>query len=87
MVKKSSVWGRRLALQLFQLPVTRFEGLFLWRYWKTLSVEDKLRSILGTIRRIWTRQLFKPLRPGFLASVPVKPPLMASSYKSVANIR
>jgi len=87
MVKKSSVWGRRLALQLFQLPVTRFEGLFLWRYWKTLSVEDKLRSILGTIHRIWTRQLFKPLRPGFLASVPVKPPLMASSYKSVANIR
>jgi len=83
--KKGAIWGRRLAFRLFGLPVTRFEGLSLWPFWKTLSLGDKLRSALGTIRRILVRGLYRPMRPDFLASVPVKPALMGSDCKSSGN--
>jgi coenzyme F420 hydrogenase subunit beta len=59
--KKGSIWGRRLALRLFGLPVTRFDGLDLWHCWKPLALGFKLRATLGTIRRIIVRKLFRPL--------------------------
>lgn len=70
--KKGAIWGRRLALQMFGLPVTRFYGLNLWHCWRQLTLEDKLKSTLGTVRRILSRTLYKPLDHDSMVSTPVK---------------
>lgn len=62
LAKKGSVWGRRLALRLFGLPITRLDGLDLWHCWKPLAWGAKFRATLGTIRRIIARKLYRPLK-------------------------
>ncbi|PAW65869.1 MAG: hypothetical protein B9S34_09550 [Opitutia bacterium Tous-C1TDCM] len=59
--KKGSVWGRRLAMSLLGLPVTRFTGLNLWSCWLALPWAEKFRSTIGTIRRILARKLHRKL--------------------------
>lgn len=57
--KKGAVWGRRLAMRMLGLPVTQFRKLPLFSCWRKLSGAEKCRSILGTLRRILTRRLFR----------------------------
>ena len=78
LAKKGAVWGRRLALQLLRLPVTQFAGLSLWHCWRQLSFEDKFRSVLGTLRRIVTRKLYRRLKPNLVNSVSVKAAIPAT---------
>jgi coenzyme F420 hydrogenase subunit beta len=66
--KKGAVWGRILALHLCGLPAPRFRGGLL-HCWLQLPFHEKVRSILGTLRRIVSRRLWRPLplereRPG-----------------------
>lgn len=78
--KKGAVWGRRLAMRLFALPVTRFSGLNLWHCWRQLSLGDKLRSTFGTVRRIITRGLYRRMTPNPDKSVPVPLPSNPKSH-------
>ncbi len=75
LLKKGSIWGRRLAARAFGLPTTRFEGSSLFSCWRRLSFNERLRSTLGTARRILTRKLY---RKATLSSspdaTPVAPP-------------
>jgi coenzyme F420 hydrogenase subunit beta len=57
--KKGSVWGRRVALRLMGLPVTRFKGLDLFHCWQRLSVLDKVKSVFGTMRRVVLRRYYR----------------------------
>jgi coenzyme F420 hydrogenase subunit beta len=57
--KKGSVWGRRLAMRALGMPVTRFDGLDLRHCWGLLPAKEKLKSIVGSMRRILIRQLRK----------------------------
>ena len=57
--KKKAVCGRLLAVRLFGLPVPRFKGGRLLECWMGLSAKDKTRSILGTVRRILVRKLYR----------------------------
>lgn len=57
--KKGSVWGRRLALRLLGLPVTRFKGLDLFHCWQALSLFQKTKSVFGTLRRVVQRQYYR----------------------------
>ena len=57
--KRASIWGRRLSAKLFRIPVTEFRNNTLYHSWKGLGIKDKLRSTLGTVRRIITRRLYK----------------------------
>lgn len=61
--KKGSVWGRRLALRTLGLPVGRFRGMALFPLWLDLSAKEKLKSVLGTYRRVISRGIYRPLRP------------------------
>lgn len=61
LAKKGSVWGRRLALKLCGLPAPCFRGLDLWHCWRRLPWREKLKSVLGTLRRVWARKLYRPL--------------------------
>ena len=74
--KKGGIWGRRLALKLFGLPVADCNTLDLWHCWLQLPVTDMIRSILGTIRRIVTRKLYRPIKLDHTDSLPVKPPII-----------
>ncbi|MEM1345100.1 MAG: Coenzyme F420 hydrogenase/dehydrogenase, beta subunit C-terminal domain, partial [Pseudomonadota bacterium] len=57
--KKGAVWGRRLVHRLLGMPNTRFKDLDLFTPWLALSGKDKLRSTLGTLRRIVSRGLWR----------------------------
>ena len=70
--KKGAVWGRLLAMRLLGLPTPTFSGLRLFSIWRKLSLNEKLRSTLGTLRRCITRKLYQPLRLNLATSVPVK---------------
>lgn len=59
--KRRTIWGRRLAFRVFGLPVTRLRGFPLFRLWVRLSLEEKLKSTLGTARRILQRRYSEPL--------------------------
>ncbi len=61
LAKRGAIWGRLLAFKLFGLPTTRLKGFSLFRNWCRLLFNDKWRSILGTVRRIFTRKYFRPL--------------------------
>jgi len=57
--KKGAVWGRRLAHRVMGMPNTNFKDLDLFTPWRRLSVTAKLRSTLGTVRRIVLRGLWR----------------------------
>lgn len=70
--KKGAVWGRLAAMRLLGLPTPSFDGLRLFALWRKLSLNEKLRSTLGTVRRCLTRKLYRRLRLNRATSVPVK---------------
>jgi hypothetical protein len=60
--KRGAIWGRLLAFKLLGLPTTKLKGFSLFKNWCCLPWNDKLRSTLGTLRRIRTRKYFLPLK-------------------------
>jgi coenzyme F420 hydrogenase subunit beta len=81
--KKGAVWGRRLALRLCGLPVTRLAGLDLWSCWRQLSVPEQIRSVLGSVRRIFARKLYRRLELNLKEGVPVKVPSNRSKVYTI----
>lgn len=57
--KKGAIWGRRLAHRLTGIPNTTFKDLDLFTPWRALPLTAKLRSTLGTLRRILRRGLWR----------------------------
>jgi coenzyme F420 hydrogenase subunit beta len=60
--KRGSVWGRVQTLRLFGLPATRLKGFAMYEHWRRLPLGEKVRSTLGTARRIIVRKYFRPLK-------------------------
>lgn len=58
--KKGATWGRRLAHRLLRVPNTHFKNLNLFRPWLALPLSKKLKSIIGTIRRMLQHGITKP---------------------------
>lgn len=57
---RGAVGGRIATLRLLGIPVPRYEGLPMWRSWlRDLSLRDKLRSTVGTLRRVRRRGLHR----------------------------
>lgn len=61
--KRRQLWGRFLAMRMMRIPTPHFEGFSLFANWWCLSVPDKIRSVLGTLRRIILRKWTKPVGP------------------------
>ncbi len=57
---RGAVWGRVLAMRALGMPTPRFRGLPSLRLWGKLSWRAKLRSTVGTARRIFVRRLRRP---------------------------
>lgn len=49
--KRQAVWGRLLAMALMLAPRPRFSGFRLYSNWRALNATDRLRSVVGTIKR------------------------------------
>lgn len=60
-LKRGAIWGRTLMMSLAGLPVPRFGGFSLWRNWLRIPFGHKLRSVVGTARRIVSRRYFRPV--------------------------
>jgi len=60
-LRRRHLWGRLLAMRLFLIPVPKYRGFHLFSNWRGLSTGDKVRSVLGTIRRIVTRSWWRAL--------------------------
>lgn len=58
--KRMAVWGRIWAMKMFGIPTPRIKGFHLFENWRQLSFREKLKSTLGTARRILMRGYYKP---------------------------
>lgn len=58
--KRGAIWGRLLAMKAFGIPTPRLIGFSLFKNWLSLPLKEKIRSILGTARRIIQRKYYKP---------------------------
>lgn len=58
--KRRAIWGRLMAMKLLGIPTPRLNGFHLFQNWCQLSTNKKVRSILGTARRIINRKYYKP---------------------------
>jgi len=57
--KQRELYGRLLALRMFRIPYTNFTGFALKSSWRELKFSRRIRVVLGTLRRIITRKLWK----------------------------
>ena len=62
LAKKGAVWGRRLTMRIFGIPVTDLAGLDLFHCWMLLPFEQKMKSIVGTLKRVVARKLYRRLK-------------------------
>jgi coenzyme F420 hydrogenase subunit beta len=59
--KRSQIWGRRAALRILGRPTPNMQGYHLFQLWWRLPLTEKVRSMVGTLRRIIQRGYYKPL--------------------------
>jgi len=60
--KRRNLWGRLFAMRMARVPTPHFGGFCLFANWWRLSVSDKIRSLLGTVLRIISRKLYRPIK-------------------------
>jgi coenzyme F420 hydrogenase subunit beta len=60
--KRGAIWGRLTVLRLLGLPIPRLKGFFLFKNWRKLPWNAKLKSTFGTLRRVMTRKYYRPAR-------------------------
>lgn len=59
--KRKAIWGRLVAMKLFGIPTPKLVGFSLFENWRKLPMKEKLRSTLGTAKRIISRRYYKKL--------------------------
>lgn len=59
--KRKEIWGRLFMMKIFGIPVPLYPDFFLFEQWRSLSVNQKTRSLLGTARRVIQRKYYQPL--------------------------
>jgi coenzyme F420 hydrogenase subunit beta len=61
LTRKGAVWGRLTCMRLMGLPAPVHKGYRMFRTWLRIPFPEKLRSTLGTLKRILTRGYLKPV--------------------------
>ena len=61
LAKRGSIWGKILAMKAMRIPTPRLTGFSLFENWKRIPMKEKLRSTLGTVRRIVQRKYYLPI--------------------------
>jgi coenzyme F420 hydrogenase subunit beta len=60
--RRKEIMGRLSSLKLFFIPTPRFSGFYLEEAWREKPLKAKLRTFLGTIKRIIRRKMWRPKR-------------------------
>ncbi|MEI6673581.1 MAG: Coenzyme F420 hydrogenase/dehydrogenase, beta subunit C-terminal domain [Verrucomicrobiota bacterium] len=60
LLKRGAVWGRLMSMRVLGLPTPTHAGSGLFGSWLQLSLREKVRSTLGTVRRILAHRYHKP---------------------------
>ncbi len=58
--KRGTIWGRLITMRALGIPTPRYSGFRLFQNWLSISLKEKLRSVLGTVRRIIQRRYYRP---------------------------
>ena len=59
---RGAIWGRISTLRLLGAYTPKFGGFPSWRFWLSeLTVREKLQSVYGTIKRVFTKRLLRPV--------------------------
>ena len=63
--RRVEIFGRLLAMKTLLIPVPKYVGFPLSRVWLENPMKIKIKTYLGTLRRLLTRGLWrqKPLNP------------------------
>jgi coenzyme F420 hydrogenase subunit beta len=61
--RRRHLWGRLLMMKLLLVPVPHYDGFDLFGNWMKLPATEKLRSFVGTMKRIVSRGWIRPLKP------------------------
>ncbi|MEN6373604.1 MAG: Coenzyme F420 hydrogenase/dehydrogenase, beta subunit C-terminal domain [Smithella sp.] len=63
--RRAEIFGRLLAMKTLLMPVPQFSGFHLSKAWLKNSLKIKIKTYLGTLRRLLTRGLWRqhPLKP------------------------
>ena len=59
--KGKEIWGRLLMMRFFGIPIPQYPMFFLFEQWLSSSFNQKIRSLLGTARRIIQRKYYLPM--------------------------
>jgi coenzyme F420 hydrogenase subunit beta len=51
-LKRGAIWGRVTTMRMLRVPAPRFRGFSLVRSWFRIPFNHKLRSVVGTVRRV-----------------------------------
>ncbi|MBD3244253.1 MAG: 4Fe-4S dicluster domain-containing protein [Chitinivibrionales bacterium] len=62
-LKRGAVAGRCMAFRALGLPAPRFDGFRLGPLWWRLPMAERLRSTVGTVRRVVSRRYYRPIAP------------------------
>jgi coenzyme F420 hydrogenase subunit beta len=69
-LKRGAIWGRVLAMRALGVAAPSFTGFSLFANWLKIPFDHKLRSLLGTARRVISRGYRQPLRYRWFSSSP-----------------
>lgn len=60
--KRGAIWGRLLTMRALGVAAPRFQGFSLFRNWLRIPSGHKLRSLLGTAKRVFARRYHTAFR-------------------------
>lgn len=59
--KRQAIWGRILALKAIGIPTPRLDGFSLFENWRAIPLNEKIRSVAGTVLRAIQRKYYRPI--------------------------
>jgi coenzyme F420 hydrogenase subunit beta len=60
--RRRNIFGRLIAMRIMGIPIPSFRGFGLFRNWCELTGWSKVCSVLGTVRRIICKKLYRPMK-------------------------
>lgn len=60
--KRQAIWGRLLSLKMLRAHCPNIDGFHLFENWLDLPFKEKIKSVVGTVRRIIQRNYRKPIK-------------------------
>ncbi len=58
---QGQLWARLKTLKMMGVPTPDYQSYYFYRLWRSeLSIKEKLRSVISTVKRVFVKKLFNP---------------------------